>query len=64
MKRNIYISNEMLITRRYFIGMTQKMKLINYRICSLGYYDYVNVVFDNNIEYYGDSRDDVHLLEE
>ena len=28
-KEFIDISNEMLITRRYFIGMTQKMKLIN-----------------------------------
>ena len=52
----IDISKEMLITRRYFIGMTQKMKLINYRIGSLGYYDYVNVIFDNNIEYYDDLK--------
>ena len=43
----IDISNEMLITRRYFIGMTQKMKLINYRMGSLGYYDYVNVIFED-----------------
>ena len=55
-KEFIDISNEILITRRYFIGMTQKMKLINYRVGSLGYYDYVNVIFDNNIEYYDDLK--------
>ena len=55
-KEFIDISKEMLITRRYFIGMTQKMKLINYRIDSLGYYDYVNVIFDNYIEYYDDLK--------
>ena len=52
----IDISKEMLITRRYFIGMTQKMKLINYSIEDQGYYDYVNVMFDNNIEYYDDLK--------
>ena len=52
----IDISKEMLITRRYFIGMTQKMKLINYNINDQGYYDYRNVIFDNYIEYYDDLK--------
>ena len=56
-KKNIIdVANETLITRRYYIGMTQKMKVISYNIEDQQYYDYVNVIFDNNIYYYDDIK--------
>ena len=41
-------SNEILKTRRYFGGMTEKMRLISYDMLDDGYFDYQNIIYIND----------------
>ena len=44
-------SNKILKTHRYFIGMTEKMKLVSYDMHDDGYFDYQNIIYmgDQNV---------------